>query len=123
LKAIRKLVNNALDDDQLLGLCQETFPTVHRKFTTGQTKSQRIRLLLEHVEKQRETPKLLAEIREINPTAYAEFIAEQGDSLNPSTDSPSPKKDSGNGEAANLSITKPCDVLVLSANPKGTDRL
>ena len=123
LKAIRKLVEQALDDDQLLGLCQESFPAVDRKFTTGQTKSTRIRLLLEHVEKQREIPKLLAEIQEINPTAYAEFAAEQGDFLTLSTDLPSAEKGSGNAETANLSMTETCDVLVLAANPKGTDRL
>jgi small GTP-binding protein len=79
LKAIRKLMDHALDDDQLLGLCQESFPTVHHKFTAGQTKPQRVRLLLEHIQEHHEIPKLLAEIQELNPTVYAGFVAEQDD--------------------------------------------
>jgi Effector-associated domain 7 len=71
---VRKLVEDALSDEELSNLCQDEFRKVYNQFTTGQTKSQRIRLLVEHVERQREVQKLLVAIEQINPNAYAEFI-------------------------------------------------
>ena len=54
-------------------LCFDHFRSVFDQFTNGQTKSDRIRQLIEHAEHQRELPKLLAAIEEINPKAHAEF--------------------------------------------------
>jgi hypothetical protein len=71
---IRQLVENALSDDDLSNLCQDEFPKVYNQFTTGQTKPQRIRSLVEYVDRQREVPKLLNAIEKINPKAYAEFM-------------------------------------------------
>lgn len=71
---IRQLVEDALSDDDLNNLCQDEFPKVFKQFTTGQTKSQRIRLLVEYVERQREIPKLLNTIEEINPNVHTEFM-------------------------------------------------
>jgi hypothetical protein len=72
-KAIRQLVEDALTDDELSDLCQDDFPRVYSQFTTGQSKSQRIRTLVEYAQKQREIPKLLKTIEAINPNAYLEF--------------------------------------------------
>jgi Effector-associated domain 7 len=47
---------------------------VYSQFTTGQTKPQRIRSLVEYVDRQREVPKLLNEIERIDPNAYGYFI-------------------------------------------------
>jgi hypothetical protein len=74
VRQIRQLVEDVLSDDDLSNLCQDEFPQVYKQFTTGQTQSQRIRLLVEYVERQREVPKLLNEIEQINPNAYAEFM-------------------------------------------------
>jgi Effector-associated domain 7 len=71
---IRQLVEDALSDDDLSNLCQTEFPKVYKQFTTGQTKDQRIRLLVEHVERQREIQKLLNVIEKINSNAYTEFM-------------------------------------------------
>jgi esterase/lipase superfamily enzyme len=106
-KEIRKLLEEALNDDQLLDLCQDEFPKVANLFTTGQTKSQRIRLFVDYVDRQREIPKLLAAIAEINSNAYHDFITRYPDYLA----SPKPP------------IDLKCDVLVLAANPQGTELL
>jgi formylglycine-generating enzyme required for sulfatase activity/nucleoside phosphorylase len=71
---IRQLVEDALSDDDLSNSCQTEFPKVYKQFTTGQTKDQRIRLLVEHVERQREIQKLLNVIEKINSNAYTEFM-------------------------------------------------
>jgi nucleoside phosphorylase len=73
-KSIRQLVEDALSDDELSNLCQDEFPKVYSQFATGQTKSHRIRLLIEYVERQREILKLLNAIERLNPNAYAESI-------------------------------------------------
>ncbi len=71
---IRQLVEYALRDDDLNNLCQDEFPKVFHQFITGQTKPQRIRLLVEYTDRQREVQKLLNAIEQINPTVYKEFI-------------------------------------------------
>jgi esterase/lipase superfamily enzyme len=118
-KEIRKLVDGALSDDDLQNLCQDDFPQVSAKFTSGQSKDQRVRALVEFVVRQIEIPKLLAAIKDVNPNAYAEFVAEHGDPL-PAvpTSQPAPP-------AEVRVVQKPvqpdtCDVLVLAANPTGT---
>jgi hypothetical protein len=73
-KSIRQLVEDSLSDDDLSNLCQDEFPQVFKQFTTGQTKSHRIRLLVEYVERQRANPKLLNAIEQINSPIYQEFI-------------------------------------------------
>ena len=65
---IYKLIEDALSDDDLSNLCHSNFPKVYNQFTTGQTKSQRIRLLIEYAQRQLEIPKLLQAIELINPT-------------------------------------------------------
>jgi hypothetical protein len=71
---IRKLVEDALSDDDLSNLCQDEFPKVYNQFTTGQTKPQRIRSLVEYVDRQREVQNLLNAIERINPNAHGYFI-------------------------------------------------
>jgi hypothetical protein len=70
---IRQLVEDALSDDDLSNLCQTEFPKVYNQFTTGQTKSQRIGLLIDRVTRHFEVPKLLNEIERINPNVYDRF--------------------------------------------------
>jgi hypothetical protein len=70
---IRKLVEDALSDEDLSNLCQTEFPKVYNQFTTGQTKSQRIGLLIDRASRHMEVPKLLIEIERINPNVYVQF--------------------------------------------------
>ena len=76
-RSIRQLVEDALSDDLLSDLCQDEFPQVFKQFTTGQTKSHRIRLLVEYVERQRETSKLLNAVERVNSTAHQELIGDK----------------------------------------------
>jgi nucleoside phosphorylase len=73
ISKIRQLVEDALTDDDFSNLCQDEFPKVFKQFTTGQTKDQRIRLLVEYVNRQWEVPKLLNAIERTNPNAYGYF--------------------------------------------------
>jgi nucleoside phosphorylase len=71
---IRKLVEDALTDDDLSNLCLDEFPKVYNQFTTGQTKPQRIRLLVEYADRQQEVPKLLSAIKQINSNAHVKSV-------------------------------------------------
>ena len=77
IASIRQLIENALSDDDLNNLCIDEFFRVYRQFTTGQTKYQKIALLLDYVTLQREIPKLLSAIEKINPSVYKEFMSTQ----------------------------------------------
>jgi esterase/lipase superfamily enzyme len=122
-KEIRNLISTALDDDQFQNLCQDDFPQVFDKFTTGQSKDQRVRTLVEFVVKQREIPRLLAAIQDLNPNAYAAFVAEHGDPLAASPATPLAAQPTPPQIVSiipeRVQITT-CDVLVLVANPTGT---
>jgi Effector-associated domain 7 len=73
-KKIRQLIEDLVSDDDLNNLCIDEFPRVYNQFTHGQTKSQRIRSLVEYATHQREIQKILSAIEQINPTAYHDFI-------------------------------------------------
>jgi Effector-associated domain 7/NB-ARC domain len=73
-RAIRQLIQDALSDNDLSTLCQDDFPKVYNQFIAGQGKDQRIALLIEHVERQLEVPKLLSAIEQMNPNAHAKFV-------------------------------------------------
>jgi Effector-associated domain 7 len=73
ISVIFTLVEASLSDDELQNLCLCHFRAVSSQFTTGQTKDQRIRLLVEYVDRHQEIPKLLEEIQKLNPNAYAQY--------------------------------------------------
>lgn len=75
-KAIRQLIEQALSDDELSNLCCDDFPSVYQEFTSGQTKSQRVRALVEYADRHFEVPKLLSKIEQINQPAHAQFLLE-----------------------------------------------
>jgi esterase/lipase superfamily enzyme len=105
LSVLSELID-ALDDDALLGLCQVHFPAVEKKFTTGQTRAQRNRLLLDHVRRHLETDALLAAVRQTEPGIFARF---------------EPRLPGAAAAAEPVSET--CDILVLAANPRRTTPL
>lgn len=70
---IRELVEEALTSDMISTLCFDHFYPIYKQFTDGQNKSQRVRLLIDHVISEREVEKLLTSIEEINPNVYVEF--------------------------------------------------
>ncbi len=71
---LRKLVESALTDNQLIELCFDDSPRIFDQFTTGQDRSQRIISLVDYVMRQGKTKELLSAIEQINPKAYAEFM-------------------------------------------------
>lgn len=91
----------------------DDFPAVRREFTDGQEKYLRDRIILDYFEKhQEEIDKLLEAIKECNLTAYDKYVSELESSENSQ-----PKL------AQIVPEEKNCDILVLAANPIGTDRL
>lgn len=106
LSTIQQLLTKALSAEELNELCFEYFPSVFAQFTDGQSVSYRRRLLLEYAEKHREIPNLLEAIEEYNPTAYQDYFPEPA-----------------NPEPSTAPEVQTCDILVLAANPIGTDLL
>ncbi|PSB01635.1 NB-ARC domain-containing protein [Merismopedia glauca] len=68
-----ELIQQALTDTAFTDLVFTHFPTVNAEFTVEQRKSQRVRFLLEHIDKNKELGKLLELIKSVNPIVCAEF--------------------------------------------------
>jgi hypothetical protein len=68
-----ELIQQALTDNEFTELVYIHFPFVHAEFTESQSKSQRIRFLLEYIDKHRELDKLLEQIKSANSTVYTEY--------------------------------------------------
>ena len=73
--AIRKLLTEALTDDELNSLCMDEFPKVWQQFASGMNKAQKIQQLIEHCSRHNEFPRLLELIRNINTTKFIEHEA------------------------------------------------
>jgi Leucine-rich repeat (LRR) protein/GTPase SAR1 family protein len=92
LMNLRQLVEKALTDDELLNLCYDFEVAV----TQGQTKDQRIRALVEYIERKGEQSKLLTEIEQLNSNVYKEYLAGKPESrrsteeTSRSTEAPTP---------------------------------
>ncbi|MDY6784355.1 MAG: alpha/beta hydrolase [Cyanobacteriota bacterium] len=114
---IRQLIRKALTSQDFDDLVFDHFPSVQEQFTSGQTQSYRIRILLDYAKKHREIEKLLKAIKEINPTVYQNFDAKLGA---PSGSEAHPKPLPT--DVQTLEIQK-CDILVLAANPINTPKL
>jgi C-terminal of Roc, COR, domain/Effector-associated domain 7 len=67
---LRQLVEKALTDDELLNLCYDFKIDV----TQGQTKDQRIRALVEYIERQGKQSELLNRIEQLNSNIYKEYL-------------------------------------------------
>jgi hypothetical protein len=71
--AIRKLLQESFDDEELMILCYDYFQTVYKKFSTGMTLSAKIHLLIDHCNRNHLFEKLLVRIKKDKPAKYAEF--------------------------------------------------
>ena len=118
LGVIRQLLKEALTDKKFEELLFD-FSSDLDEETSGQLLPDRRKALVVYANKYRQIPKLLAAIQEKNPTVYEEFKDRLG----------SPEMSGSNTQAnlkprdINVSEVKTCDVLVLAANPIGTDLL
>jgi nucleoside phosphorylase len=70
---IIELLTNALTDDELSDLCMGHFGSVHNSFTSGMSKNAKIRELVGYVVRHRESDRLFAEVKKLNPRVYTEF--------------------------------------------------
>jgi hypothetical protein len=73
--AIRQLLRDAFNDDELIAFCYDNFPVVHDEFGQGMSKGQKIQFLLEYVVRRREVDALLAAVQQANPAQYARYEA------------------------------------------------
>ncbi|MFZ1554491.1 MAG: hypothetical protein WAV53_24090, partial [Anaerolineae bacterium] len=81
--ALRDLISAALSGDEFTALAFDHFRPVYDQFAAGQTRHQRVQLLLEHTARSGQMARLAALIQEINPARYREFA---GRLLTPAAD-------------------------------------
>jgi len=72
----RQFIVQFFSDDELEDLCFDYFPDVRRDFTQGMTKSQKARLLVDHVERHGRLDHLAAALAQLRPDAYAEQLGD-----------------------------------------------
>ncbi len=73
IQNIRNLILNAFTEDGFNDFCMYNFNSVYRQFTSGQLRTQRIRMLIEDAQTKLVTDKLLNLIKHENPSQYANF--------------------------------------------------
>lgn len=123
LATVRKLIEQALTKNEFDNLLFDNFPSVDDE-TSGQPLPDRRRQLVDYANKKREILKLLEAIQGKNPTVYEEFKdkLESPEKLEPKLVTNNQANLKPIGEI-NDSEVKTCDVLVLAANPIGTEML
>lgn len=98
---VRQLLETALTTDEFNDLCLDHFPDVYKQFTTGQTHSHRIRLLVDYASKR---------------DRLAEIASTVGPSTSSSADSAKPpSEDAGVAEPSHDSTTEVVDVVIITA--------
>ena len=70
LAAIRQLVHVAFSAEEFDAFCFDFFPAVKAEFTTGQSQSSRVGMLVEYAERQDQLNWLLAEVKRANLYQY-----------------------------------------------------
>ena len=72
-RAVRKLIEESFDGEELNTFCHDHFPEVYDQFTSVQTKSARVRALIDHVRRKGLFAKLVAEVENANPNKFKAF--------------------------------------------------
>ncbi len=70
---IKSLIRDALSDDDFQNLVQDNYSKIYNSFTTGQGREERIRAIVEHIEKYYEVNDFLLLIKAVNPRAFNKF--------------------------------------------------
>ena len=70
---IKSLIRDALSDDDFQNLVQDNYSKIYNAFTTGQNREERIRELVEYIEKQCEIENFLLLVKAVNPHAFKKF--------------------------------------------------
>jgi fructose-1-phosphate kinase PfkB-like protein len=72
-EAIRELTSAAFNDEELATFCSDHFRAVHENFAAGQTRTQRVLLLIGFAHRNAQLETLLDEIAEANPHQFGLF--------------------------------------------------
>lgn len=88
--AIRKLLQDALSEEELTSLCYDYFRPVYDQFSTGMSRLQKAQRLIEYCERREQLGALLARVREINPNQVRKVEASLGGPVAPPAASPAP---------------------------------
>lgn len=73
LAAIREMISAAFNDEELATFCSDHFRAVYENFAAGQTRAQRVLLLIDFSERNGQLDTLLDEIAKANPYQFALF--------------------------------------------------
>ncbi|MDQ5825427.1 MAG: tetratricopeptide repeat protein [Chloroflexota bacterium] len=73
LAAVRRMISDAFGSDELQDFCFDYFQEVYNDFADGQSKSDRVRMLIDYGLQHDLLEKLLVHVQEANPNKYAEF--------------------------------------------------
>jgi esterase/lipase superfamily enzyme len=123
LATIRKLIEKGLTKNEFEDLLFDNFRSVSDE-TDGQALPERRRKLVDYADRQRKIPELLKAIQEYNPTVYEEFASElENPDKSEAKLVPNDRTNLKPTNITNDSEVKTCDILVLAANPIGTDLL
>ena len=71
--AIRQLLGDAFNDEELTTLCFDHFPTVYEAFGSGMSKGDKILRLLDHCVRREQVAQLLAAVQTANPAQYRRY--------------------------------------------------
>lgn len=71
---IRKLLQSAFSDEELISFCFDHFTAVYDNFATGMTKNAKIQQLMDYAYRQDKVEELVAHVAQINPAQYKQFI-------------------------------------------------
>lgn len=70
---VRKLLNNAFSDDSFNDFCMDNYENVYKQFSSGQSKNQKVRLLVEYVHSNMIIGELLEFVKSENLNQYKTF--------------------------------------------------
>ena len=71
--AIRQLLGDAFNDEELTTLCFDHFPTVYEAFGSGMSKGDKILRLLDYCVRREQVEQLLAAVQTANPAQYRRY--------------------------------------------------
>lgn len=73
LRVVRELITAAFDDEALTALCSDNYRDVYEQFSTGMSKVEKIRRLLDHCVRHLRWDELLVQVKQHNPAQFARF--------------------------------------------------
>ncbi len=73
--AIRELLTDAINDQELTALCFDYFRPVHRDFASGMGRLVKIQSLIDYCERHNQFDILLTQVQRTNPGQYSKFIS------------------------------------------------